>query len=281
MRVLITGAQGQLGRELQLALSAHELILADVPQFDLLGPDVERFIATAAPHVVVHAAAYTDVDGAEREPEKALAVNAEGTARVAAATEAAGARLLYISTDYVFDGTKRTPYLETDKPNPRGAYARSKREGERRALALCRNTLVLRTAWLYGLHGKNFVGTIMRLAGERPELRVVSDQRGCPTFAADLAEAIAKILKTTVRGIGHAAGSGDCSWHEFACEIVASMGKAVPVHPISTEEAGRPAPRPAYGVLANTVLAREGIVLPHWKEALSRYMTTALAAARH
>lgn len=272
MRILITGADGQLGHELQRVLKGHTLIRAVWPEFDLLKSEVENQVLAARPDVVVHLAAYTDVDGAEREPDKAMAINAEGTERVARATGKTGGRMIYLSTDYVFDGKKGSPYLESDEPNPINAYGRSKLEGERRALEYCPNTLVVRTAWLYGAHGKNFVKTIMRLASEQQELRVVTDQRGCPTYAGDLAAALACMLGLNLRGIVHATGSGDCTWHEFACAIVSLMGVSATVHPITTAEAKRAAPRPPYAVLANRVLAEVGIILPHWKGALARFM---------
>jgi dTDP-4-dehydrorhamnose reductase len=279
MRILITGANGQLGHELQRVLKGHTLIQAAWPEFDLLKSDVEKQVLAARPDVVVHLAAYTDVDGAEREPDKAMAVNAEGTERVARAVDKASARLIYLSTDYVFDGRKTSPYVETDEPKPLSVYGRSKLEGERRALAYCPNTLIVRSAWLYGAHGRNFVNTIIRLASEQPALRVVADQRGCPTHAGDLAVALARVLDMDLRGIVHAAGAGDCTWYEFACAIVSLMRGTVPVHPITTAEARRAAPRPPYSVLANRVLAEAGITLPHWKEALTRYISEVPAAS--
>nr|MBI3614432.1 dTDP-4-dehydrorhamnose reductase [Nitrospirota bacterium] len=279
MRILITGANGQLGRELTGTLQSHDLVPADRPTFDLLKPAAERFIRDARPELVIHTAAYTDVDGAEREPALAMAVNAEGTERVARAAAAIGARLIAISTDYVFDGREHIPYDELARPNPLGVYGRSKWEGERLARQACPDTLIVRTSWLYGVHGKNFVKTIMRLAVEQPELRVVADQRGSPTHAGDLAEVLARLTTVPLRGIAHATGSGDCTWHEFACAIVALMGRSVPVRPITTAEAGRPAPRPAYAVLRNRVLAGVGITLPHWQEALARFMKDAPAVA--
>lgn len=275
MKILITGADGQLGQALQLVLKGHTLVPAVWPAFDLLKPDAESSVLEARPDAVIHAAAYTDVDGAEREPERAMAVNVEGTERMARAAAKTGARLLYISTDYVFDGRKGAPYVETDEPNPINVYGRSKLEGEQRALALCPNTLIVRTSWLYGVHGKNFVRTIMQRAAEQQLLRVVADQRGCPTYAADLAEVLARLLDLDVCGVAHAAGGGDCSWHEFACEIVSLMGRSVPVHPITSAEVGRPTRRPAYSVLANRVLADAGMALPHWKDALTRFMREA------
>jgi len=272
MRILITGANGQLGHELQYVLQDHQLTLLEVPEFDLTKPGVEASITAARPDVVIHAAAYTDVDGAEGEPARAMAVNAEGTERVAKAAAAAGARLLYLSTDYVFDGRQGVPYRETDEPHPVNVYGQSKLEGERRAVAHCPDTLVIRTAWLYGAHGKNFVKTIMRQALEQAELRVVSDQRGSPTHAGDLALAIRRILGLKLKGIVHATGSGDCTWYEFAREIVSLMGATARVQPISTEESKRAARRPAYAVLANAVLDGHGIRLPQWKDAVARFV---------
>lgn len=272
MRVLITGADGQLGYELRRVLSNHALVLGIWPEFDLLKAEAEQYVCEAKPDVVIHAAAYTDVERAEREPDLAMAVNAEGTERVARAATRIGARLICLSTDYVFDGVKGAPYDETDRPNPLNAYGRSKLEGERRAVACCSSTLIVRTAWLYGLHGKNFVKTMMQRAVEQPELRVVADQRGSPTHAGDLAAALARVLETDLRGVAHATGTGDCTWYEFACEIVSQMGGSVPVHPMTTGEAKRAVVRPPYTVLANRVLAAVGITMPHWKDALTRFM---------
>lgn len=275
MRIVITGADGQLGLELQQALKNETIIPLVWPAFDLLKPDAEEQIFAAAPDVIIHAAAYTNVDKAEQEPDIAMAINADGTERVARAADKVGARLIYISTDYVFDGTKGRPYEESDATNPLSAYGRSKREGEQRALAGCANTLVVRTAWLYSAHGANFVKTIMRLAREQRELRVVNDQHGCPTHAGDLAHALSRVMNLPLKGIVHAAGSGNCTWHELASAIVSSMAVPVEVLPIFTKDASRPARRPAYGVLANRILAGAGITLPHWKESLARFILEA------
>ncbi|OGW68570.1 MAG: dTDP-4-dehydrorhamnose reductase [Nitrospirae bacterium RIFCSPLOWO2_01_FULL_62_17] len=273
MRIVITGASGQLGHELQHVLQDQQLTLADLPEFDVTKAGVEKRVTAAQPDVIIHAAAYTDVDGAEREPAQAMAVNAVGTERVARGAAAAGARLLYLSTDYVFDGRQGVPYRETDRPNPLSVYGRSKYEGEQQALAHCPNALVIRTAWLYGTHGKNFVKTIMRQASQQSELRVVSDQRGSPTHAGDLASAIKQVLGTNLKGIVHATGAGDCTWYELAREIVSLTGSPARVQPISTAESGRTAQRPLYAVLSNRVLADAGISLPHWKDALSRFLS--------
>ena len=278
MRILITGANGQLGCDLQRTLASHELILMDFPTFDLTMSSCEEQVASAQSDLVIHAAGYTDVDGAEHQPDLAMAVNAQGTEWVARGTTRAKARLIYISTDYVFDGLKRTPYLENDPPNPLSAYGKSKLEGERRALAHCPNALVVRTSWLYGTHGKNFVKTMMRLAMEQPELRVVADQRGCPTNAADLAQALAQMLRVNMRGIVHATGTGDCTWYELASAIVSAMGREIPVYPITTAEAGRRAARPGYSVLANSMLKQSGITLPHWRDSLVQFVKSAAAS---
>jgi len=279
VRILITGANGQLGCDLQRTLASHELILMDLPTFDLTKSSCEEEVASARPDLVIHAAAYTDVDGAEHQPDLAMAVNAQGTEWVARGTTKAKARLIYISTDYVFDGLKRTPYLESDLANPLIQYGRSKLEGERRALDLCPNSLVVRTSWLYGAYGKNFVKTMVRLAIERPELQVVADQRGCPTNAADLAQALAQMLRVNIRGIVHAAGTGDCTWYELASAIVSAMGRETPVHPITTAEAGRRAARPSYSVLANSVLKQSGITLPHWRDSLVQFVKNVAVSA--
>jgi dTDP-4-dehydrorhamnose reductase len=272
MRILITGADGQLGNELQRTLKQHELVLGIWPEFDLLKPEVEPFVRSARPDVIIHAAAYTDVDGAEAEPETVYAVNVEGTRRVAQAGAQCGARLIYLSTDYVFDGRKSSPYSEKDAPNPVNVYGQSKLDGERMALRYCPNTMVLRTSWLYGLRGRNFVRTIVKLASEQTELRVVSDQRGSPTYANDLAMALKHVLERKIQGLVHAAGMGDCTWYEFACAIVSELRMEVAVQPIRTSESARRAPRPSYSVLGNNILGELGIVMPHWRDALSRFI---------
>jgi len=268
----MTGAQGQLGKALQRTLAGNELILKDLPGFDLTDPACEEQVRSARPDVILHVGAYTNVDGSEREPERARAVNVEGTARVARAAEALQARLVYISTDYVFDGKKTNPYSEQDLPNPLNVYGVSKYEGERAALEMCRNALVVRTAWLYGEHGPNFVKTIMRLAAEKPVLEVVADQRGCPTNAEDLAQAIGMLSVSDVRGLCHVTNSGDCTWHEFAEAIVRFIGASSTVRPISTSQAGRLAKRPAYSVLSQERLAAIDKPLPPWRDALERFV---------
>jgi dTDP-4-dehydrorhamnose reductase len=279
MRLLITGARGQLGTALQQALKKETLILKDLPEFDLTDSTCEEQIVAARPDVVIHAAAYTNVDGAEREPEKAMAVNVAGTASVARAAQRAHARLICISTDYVFDGGKTSPYFEEDQPHPVNVYGRSKREGEIAALEHCRNTLIVRTAWLYGSVGHNFVKSIMRLAAEKPVLEVVDDQRGSPTFAGDLAEALAVLTKSGLQGICHVTNSGEATWHELAEAIVRHMKAPVVVRPITTAQAGRLAPRPSYSVLASRRFGTVRGRLPHWSDALDRFMQSVASCA--
>ena len=276
MRILITGAQGQLGHALQQALTGEDLTLKALPEFDLTHADCESQIVAARPSVILHVGAYTNVDGAEREPDRAMAVNAQGTAFVARAAATLNARLIYVSTDYVFDGTQTTPYREEDLPHPINVYGESKRAGEIAALAGCPNTLVVRTAWLYGHAGSNFVKTMMKLAGEKPFLEVVGDQRGCPTNADDLAFALKDLITSDLRGICHVTNRGDCTWHEFAEAIISLMGLSTPVRPITTEQMGRSTKRPPYSVLAPGRLGTVRALLPHWKDALARFMKEAL-----
>lgn len=272
MRILITGATGQLGSELCRALGHETVIPKDLPDFDLTRSDIDEQIADASPDVIIHAGAYTDVDRAEREPELAAAVNVKGTEEVAKAAARVGARLFYVSTDYVFDGAQRVPYQEQDTPNPLNHYGLTKWQGEQAVLSSGAKALVVRTAWLYGQHGKNFVKAIMRAAQEQSVLHVVQDQRGCPTYAKDLADAFVSLLDRDVEGILHVANRDNCTWHEFAEAIVQEMGLSIPVLPITTSQAGRLAKRPPYSVLGLNRLTSIGLVLPNWKQALKNFM---------
>jgi dTDP-4-dehydrorhamnose reductase len=250
-RVLLTGAGGQLGAALQEAFpQADARTRADL--------DVAEPIALGyAPSLVLHAAAWTDVDGAEADEAGALRVNVEGTRNVAAL----GAPVVYYSSDYVFDGAKREPYVESDQPAPLGAYGRTKLLGEREV----REGWIVRSSWLFGWTGHNFVRTMLRLGAERDEVRVVADQRGCPTYVGHLAAATRDVLELP-GGVWHIAAEGDCTWAELAEAIFAEAGLECRVVPISTEELGRPAPRPAYSVLRSE---REGAPkLPHWRKGL-------------
>jgi dTDP-4-dehydrorhamnose reductase len=272
MRILLTGANGQLGRALQGILSCEDLTLKDPPEFDLADASCERQIREANPDIIFHVGAYTNVDEAERIPERAYAVNAQGTRRVAQAAKALKARLIYVSTDYVFDGTKTSPYGEEDAVHPLNQYGQSKYEGEQAVLTLCPSGLVVRTAWLFGHEGNNFVKTIMRLAQEQPALDVVADQRGCPTYAEDLAHALKQLALSDMQGICHVTNGGHCSWYEFARAIVRLTGGVATVRPITTAQAARLAKRPAYSVLSQERFATQYAPLPDWQDALARFL---------
>jgi dTDP-4-dehydrorhamnose reductase len=207
--------------------------------------------------LVLHAAAWTDVDGAEDDPEETRRVNVEGTRNVAGL----GAPVVYFSSDYVFDGSKREPYVESDEPNPLSVYGRTKLEGEREV----RDGWVVRSSWLFGSTGKNFVRTMLQLGRERDEVAVVADQIGCPTYVGHLAEATREVLELP-HGIWHVAAEGECSWADFARAIFEEAGLDCAVREITTEELGRPAPRPSYSVLRSERRSAPG--LPHWREGL-------------
>jgi dTDP-4-dehydrorhamnose reductase len=229
------------------------------------------------PEWIINAAAFNDVDGAETLPEAAFAINGAGPGHLAEAAAVVGAHIVHISSDYVFDGTKGSAYTEDDAPNPLSVYARSKYEGERRVLDSAASACVLRTAWLYGVHGKNFVKAILAAATKGGHLRVVTDQVGSPTATADLAEAIAQLLQTPARGLFHVANAGACSRFEFAKAIVQG---SVEVLPITTGEAGRSASRPANSSLTSLYWQRAGMPpLRNWQDALSRFLS-AMESAR-
>jgi dTDP-4-dehydrorhamnose reductase len=275
MRILITGAAGQLGSELCRVLAHETIIPKDLPDFDFTRSGIEEQIIEACPDVIIHVGAYTDVDGAEREPDQAMAVNIRGTEQVAKAAARVRARMFYVSTDYVFDGTKSVPYHEQDSPHPINQYGLSKWKGEQAVLASGAKSLIVRTAWLYGHVGKNFVKSIMRAAQTEPVLKVVNDQRGCPTHVQDLASAIVFLMTRDVEGIMHVTNGGECTWYEFAIAIVREIGLSLPVVPISTEQAGRFAKRPQYSVLSQDRLISLGLVLPQWHQALAQFVKDA------
>jgi dTDP-4-dehydrorhamnose reductase len=251
-RVLITGAGGQLGRALQESFPQATALAREDWDVSLPPPIAE------APELVLHAAAWTDVDGAEGDPQGAAAVNVGGTANVAAL----GAPLVYYSTDYVFDGGKREPYVESDPPNPLSAYGRTKLHGE---AAAGDRAWIVRSSWLFGPTGHNFVRTMLRLGAERDEVAVVDDQRGSPTYVGDLAAATRELLALPY-GRWHVAAEGDCTWADFAEAIFAEAGLRCRVRRITTTELYRPAPRPAYSVLRSE--RPEAPRLPHWRDGL-------------
>lgn len=273
MKILITGAEGQLGRDLVEVLGKkYELHPFDL---DLDVTDYQKIMSTVSnirPDIVIHAAAYTDVDGCELNPDKAYEVNTIGTQNVALACRKSDAIMVYLSTDFVFDGRKKEPYTEFDSPNPLNVYGKSKLAGENYLVTQLRDYFIVRTAWLYGKHGKNFVKTILRLAEEKEELRVVNDQVGSPTYSYDLAKMIRKIIETGLFGIYHVTNAGSCTWYEFARKILELGGRDTKVVPITSKELNRPAPRPAYSVLKNHVLELRGIgKMRGFEEALRDY----------
>jgi len=258
-RVLITGVGGQLGRALQDVFSADDLVALGREDWDVTDPPSNRLLQGGF-DLVLHTAAWTDVDGAEGDPQGAAAANVGGTANAAAL----GAPIVAFSSDYVFDGRKHEPYVESDGPNPLSAYGRSKLHGEAAAGS---DAWIVRTSWLFGATGHNFVRTMLRLGAERDEVAVVDDQRGCPTFVGHLALGIRELVDgERARGIWHVAAGGDCTWADLAEAIFVEAGIDCRVRRISTEELGRPAPRPAHAILRSE---REGApVLPHWRDGL-------------
>jgi dTDP-4-dehydrorhamnose reductase len=280
MKILLTGSAGQLGRELKRSLAPlGELIACDRSQLDLADPDALRnAVRDLAPTVIVNSAAYTAVDKAETETGLAEAINSAAPGLLAEEAKRLGARLIHYSTDYVFDGTKASAYREDDATTPLSAYGRSKRQGELAIAASGARYLVLRTSWVYGLHGANFMKTMLRLGRERDELRVVGDQVGAPTWTRHLADATALILagQSTAEGLYHLAAGGETSWHGYAEAIFAEaratglLEKSPKVHRITTAEYPLPAPRPANSRLDCTRFSNDfGLALPDWRTGLA------------
>jgi dTDP-4-dehydrorhamnose reductase len=273
MRIVITGNRGQLGRQLQAAFASHELFGLDLPCDDVADPCVSGAIAGFKPDLVLHAAAYTDVDGCEGDPDKAFRVNAVGAQNVALGAQQAGAALLYVSTNEVFDGRRRDSYREWDPINPVSVYARSKAAGEQIVRTLLNRFYIVRVAWLFGPGGANFVTKIRAAAGRSGALRVATDEFGNPTYAPDAAGAIARLVATEHYGIYHLTNAGYCSRHEFAAEILRLSGQPeLPIAPILSAEWPRPSSPPLHAILANTHGAALGIVLRPWREALAEYV---------
>lgn len=273
MRLLITGASGQLGRDVARAgrLAGHDVTACSRAELDIADSRaIDVAMADARPHAVVNCAAYTDVDGAEDNLETALAVNARAAGALAAASARHDALILHVSTDYVFDGSQAEPYVESDEPRPQSAYGRSKLAGEQAVAAAAPRHAIVRTSWLFGTGGANFVDTMLKLGAERPEVGVVTDQVGCPTFTGHLGPALIEVVERPLEGVRHIAAGGECSWHDFAVEIFRQAGLACEVRRRSTADLGRPAPRPAHSVLRSELSDTPG--LAPWAEGLTAYL---------
>ena len=270
MKILVTGAQGMLGQDLCPILEdeGYEVVETDVDTLDITNfEQVKKVLAYENPDIVIHCAAYTNVDKAEEEPEKAALINALGTENIAKICAENDITLVYISTDYVFDGEKKEPYLPEDKPNPINEYGKTKLDGEKVVQKYCKKFYIVRTSWLYGHYGKNFIETMISLSN-MPELEVVDDQIGCPTWTVELSNGIAELLDEMPEyGIYHICGSGKTSWYNFAKEIFQQMGLKVNLIPCKSEEFPRPAKRPKHSVLENKGICRS------WKVALKDYLS--------
>ena len=275
MKVLVWGAQGMLGKDLVPTLALkHQVFSRDIEDGDITDQHwVQKEIATLRPQVVINAAAYTNVDGCESNRELAFSVNAEGPRNIASGCAASKARMIHLSTDYVFDGTSPDPYREDDSPHPLNVYGSSKLLGEQYIQKTLRDHLIIRTEWLFGHHGKNFVETILQKAGRREDLKVVNDQRGSPTFTKDLSWAISCLLEKGARGILHVTNSGSCTWYELARRILQEKRiHDISLTSLSSAKLARPAQRPANSVLDCQKLEQLlGQEMRPWEEALHEY----------
>jgi len=273
MKVMILGGTGLLGQALMREWSGDEVAGLGVEDVDIRNAEkVREVIEATGPEWIVLAAAYTDVDGCESNQQLAFSVNRDGAVQVARAAKNAGAKLLFLSSDYVFDGKNTSPYEIGDARNPQSVYGRTKADAEIQLLEVIPSCCIVRTAWLFGTGGKCFPDTILKLAATRSVLDVVDDQRGCPTYSVDLAKAIVRLCRKGAEGIVHVTNAGHCSWFEFAREIVKRAGLATEVRPVSTQHMARPAPRPAYSVMSGKSLRTYGIDMPTWQDALGRYL---------
>ncbi len=288
MRVLIAGANGMLGLDVIRAAqrAGHQPLASDLPELDITDAAVvSEALRDAQPDAVLNCAAFTDVDGAQSHPDQAAAVNAAGAGNLARAAADAGVPLLHVSTDYVFDGRppldasgRPRPYLESDPTGPLSVYGRTKLDGERLVLDASDAHTVVRTAWLFGLGGRNFAATMLTLADERERVQVVDDQIGSPTWTGHLAPALIGLLEREVRGLVHLAGAGAVSWNGFAREIFRQAGRSCRVEAISSAEMSRPAPRPAWSVLETE---RDDVLpIPDWRDGLAGYLAARAGMVR-
>jgi dTDP-4-dehydrorhamnose reductase len=275
-RVLITGAEGMLGKELIVRLlnEGYEVIATDLDDLDITDPAAcKRYVRESGADIVINCAAYTLVDKAEEEPRKAMAINGSGPGYLAEAANQTDAFLVQYSTDYIFDGTKKNPYDETDEPSPLSSYGRSKLEGEKRIIAAQARHLIIRAEWLFGSHGNNFIRSIRTAASRLSRLEVVNDQYGSPTYAVDLAEATVILLRTKAEGIVNFTNSGTTTWFDFAKLILKELSFDTEVLPITTDQLNRQAKRPLNSRLSLAkYISISGAEPPHFEDALSRYL---------
>ncbi|PKM82253.1 MAG: dTDP-4-dehydrorhamnose reductase [Firmicutes bacterium HGW-Firmicutes-14] len=276
MHILIIGSNGMFGSDLLTVLSQqHKVTGFDLPVLDITHLSTTRSVSSASqPDLIINAAGYTDVDGCETNIDLALTVNAMGTRNLAEVCNELSIPIVYISTDYIFDGKSTSPYLELDMPNPQNVYGKSKLLGEQYVRELTKKHYIIRTSWLFGKHGRNFVDIMLYLIKEKDEIHVVNDQVGSPTYTCDLAKAISELIMKPTYGTYHLTNSGTCTWYEFTLEIFRQAGiDNVRVKPMTTEELNRPAPRPKYSVLDNHNWRKLGKKpLRHYKEALADYL---------
>jgi dTDP-4-dehydrorhamnose reductase len=275
VRLLVVGAAGMLGHKVVAHAEhlGHEVIAADLPQVDITDADATHaYLAEVDARAVINCAAWTNVDAAEEQEDAAQRVNGDGAGNLARAAAAVDARIVLVSTDYVFDGAaKREPWVESDPTSPLGAYGRTKLDGEQQTAAATAHHAIVRTAWLFGVGGPNFPDTMLRLGSARDEVSVVTDQVGCPTWTGHLAPALVELAeREDDTGVFHAAGSGQCSWNELALEVFDRAGVSCRVLPTTSEAFKRPAPRPAWSVLGTE--RQPGIVLPPWQEGLQGHL---------
>ncbi|WP_019005361.1 dTDP-4-dehydrorhamnose reductase [Cohnella laeviribosi] len=273
--LLVTGANGQLGQELvRMGTEKIRIVGYGRDRLDITNLDQCReVIADIRPDAIIHAAAYTAVDKAESEPDEAYRINALGTRNLAIAAREQAAKLCYISTDYVFDGIGAAPYNEYDNTNPQSVYGKSKRAGEILLQSLADRYFIVRTSWVYGKYGNNFVKTMLKLASERDSVTVVADQIGSPTYTYDLAQFLIELVQTERYGVYHASNTGSCSWYEFAKAIFEESGIPIRTEPCTTEQFPRPAPRPAYSVMDHSAIRQNGFKdLRPWREALRAFL---------
>lgn len=275
MRILLTGSNGQLGTDLRLVAGPeHELIAHDLDLDITDRAAVMRRVAEVRPDIVVNAAAYTNVDGAEADEINAYRVNALGPQSIALACQAASVPMMHVSTDFVFSGEAGTPYTEFDMPDPRGVYGRSKYAGEQYVAGLLSRFYICRTSWLYGVGGPNFVKTMMKAGRERDEVKVVDDQEGSPTYSRDLARKLLEIMDTGAFGVYHVSNSGSITWNRFTKDIFEIAGIETPVLPITTAELARPAPRPRYSTMRGLALEIQGVApMRPYREALEDFIS--------